>query len=182
DLGEEAVPADVEAPALALDGAADPAHHGVGLDDGGRDAGGHELGGGGEPRRPGADDDHLEVGPGFGRCRHPDQTARTTAGSSSVARNQSMVRRRPSARSTFGSQPSTARARLMSGLRTVGSSSGRGTYSSGLSEPTRSRTSSASSVIDTSHGLPMFTGPASRECSSRTHPSTRSSTYWMDLV
>jgi len=48
DLGEEAVAADVEAPAVALDGAADAADDVVGLKDGGGDAvaGGEDVGGG----------------------------------------------------------------------------------------------------------------------------------------
>ena len=60
DLREEAVAADVEAPAVALDGAADAADDGVGLEDRRRDAvAGDQLVGRGQPGRPGADDDDV---------------------------------------------------------------------------------------------------------------------------
>ncbi len=58
-LGEEAVAADVEAPAVALRGAADAADHVVGLEDGRGDAVLVELEGGGEAGRAGADDHDL---------------------------------------------------------------------------------------------------------------------------
>ena len=58
-LGEEAVAADVEAPPVALDGAADAADHVVGLEDGGGDAELVELEGGGEAGGTGADDDDV---------------------------------------------------------------------------------------------------------------------------
>ena len=61
DLGEEAVAADVEAPAVALDGAGDAADHVVGLEDRGGDAVLVELEGGGEPGRAGADDHDLGI-------------------------------------------------------------------------------------------------------------------------
>jgi hypothetical protein len=53
DLGEEAVPADVEAPALALHRAGDAPDHVVGLE---HDDGVLRLGR--QPRRPGTDHDH----------------------------------------------------------------------------------------------------------------------------
>ena len=56
-LGEEAVAADVEAPAVALHRAADAAHDVVGLEHGGGDAGLGELLRGRETGRPGTDDD-----------------------------------------------------------------------------------------------------------------------------
>ncbi len=54
-LGEEAVAADVEAPAVPFDGAADPAHHIVGFQDDDRIPVLHQLVGGGQSGRPGAD-------------------------------------------------------------------------------------------------------------------------------
>jgi hypothetical protein len=44
-----------------------------------------------------------------------------------LSRNQAIVLAKPSSKPTVGSQPRTLRARAMSGWRTVGSSSGRGT-------------------------------------------------------
>ena len=58
-LGEEAVAADVEAPAVALDGAGDAADDVVGLEDGGADVVLGELVGRGEAGRTGADDHDL---------------------------------------------------------------------------------------------------------------------------
>mgnify|MGYP000641489755 CR=1 FL=1 len=60
DLGhlrEEAVAADVEPPAVALDGAADAADDVVALEDGGGAPSFAELVGGREARRTGSDDD-----------------------------------------------------------------------------------------------------------------------------
>jgi hypothetical protein len=53
------VAADVEPPALALDGAADPADDVVGLQDGDGETSPGELVGGGEAGRAGADDDDV---------------------------------------------------------------------------------------------------------------------------
>ncbi len=166
----------------------------VGLEHSRRDVCGDELGGGGQPCRAGADDDDIRVGPGLGREGHLDLTSGALRRERRAGRVRRLWPRRsrracrgaarrptdcgtrrscgagPSARSTFGSQPSTERARVMSGRRTVGSSSGRGTCCErARRSPTRSRTSSASSVIDTSCGLPMLTGPGCVECSSRMH-------------
>ena len=58
-LGEEAVPADVEAPAVAHDGPADPADDVVALDDDRRDATLGEPEGCGEPGGAGADDHDI---------------------------------------------------------------------------------------------------------------------------
>ena len=89
DLGEEAVAADVEAPAVALDGAADAADDGVGLEDRRRDAvAGGELVGRGQAGRPGADDDDvrgragavgglthgMQCTGGYGRTAEPSPT------------------------------------------------------------------------------------------------------------
>ena len=70
-LGEEAVAADVEAPAVALRGAADAADDGVGLEDGRRHPALGEHVRRGEPGGPGADDDDLvlrAVMGSYGRC------------------------------------------------------------------------------------------------------------------
>ena len=69
DLGEEAVAADVEAPALGLGGAADAADHRVGLEHGGDHVGLGQLVGGGEARRARTDDDDPRCGGGIGRER-----------------------------------------------------------------------------------------------------------------
>ena len=59
-LGEEAVAADVEAPAVALDGAADAADDRVGLEDRRRPRRRlHQLVGGGQAGGAGPDDDHV---------------------------------------------------------------------------------------------------------------------------
>jgi hypothetical protein len=70
----------------------------------------------------------------------------------------SIVRRRPSSSDTFGSHPSTSRARVMSGLRTLGSSIGRpsNTISERAAVSWTIFSASSSSVI--SSGLPTFTG------------------------
>ena len=94
-LGEEAVAADVEAPAVALDGAADAADDVVGFEHGGvDDAGAAQLVGRGEPRRAGTDDDDLVVshgGPGHrkrtsasARERAPSTTTSATASSTAT--------------------------------------------------------------------------------------------------
>ena len=62
-LGEEAMTADVEAPAVALDGAADPADDRVGFEDRARVTRFRELVRGGEAGRTRSDDDHaVDVG------------------------------------------------------------------------------------------------------------------------
>ena len=60
-LGEEAVAADVEAPAVTLDGAGDAADHVVGLQRRRRDGAAAQGVGGGEPGGPGADDDDVGI-------------------------------------------------------------------------------------------------------------------------
>src|SRR5207302_1872426 len=63
--------------------------------------------------------------------------------------NQSTVSRRPSSVSTRGSHPSSARARVMSGWRTLGSSTGSGRNTISLREPVSRimRLASSSRVI-----------------------------------
>jgi hypothetical protein len=68
-LGEEAVAAEVEAPAVALHRAADPADRVGGLQDGRLRSGLPQADGGGEPGRAGADDDDRVVGRACGRGR-----------------------------------------------------------------------------------------------------------------
>ena len=121
-LGEEAVAADVEAPAVALDRPADPADDPVGLEHRGGDVVAGELARRGEARRTRADDDDLRPSTvtGAGRGAH---TIEPTAYRASGRWNQAIVRRRPSASPTCGSHPSAVRASVMSGRRTVGSSS-----------------------------------------------------------
>src|SRR5262249_23699501 len=138
------------------------------------------------PRAEVVDDLHL-VAVGDQAVDHvrPDEP-RATGDEDSHAprrvRNQSMVRRSPSSVSTRGSQPSSARARVMSGWRTLGSSSGSGPNTISLVEPvTRTmRLARSSNVI--SCGLPMLTGSLTGASISRPMPSTRSSMYWKDRV
>jgi hypothetical protein len=78
--------------------------------------------------------------------------------------------------STFGLQPSCSFAFLMSGRRRCGSSTGRGSFMIFDDDAVSSITSSASSIIVNSAGLPILTGPSSalEEFISLTMPSTRS--------
>src|SRR5262249_8112516 len=70
----------------------------------------------------------------------------------------SSVSRSPSERGTRGSQARSCFARLMSGLRTFGSSCGSGRSSIVLLLPDSARISFANSRIVTSSGLPRLTG------------------------
>ena len=58
--------------------------------------------------------------------------------------SEAMVRRKPSSSWTSGSQPRICCARVMSGCRTWGSSTGSASYTIGLDEPVMRRTASAS--------------------------------------
>ena len=58
----------------------------------------------------------------------PVQMQRGAGQVDSDSRNHAIARLSPSSRGTRGSQPSASRASVMSGWRTVGSSSGLGTY------------------------------------------------------
>ncbi len=71
-------------------------------------------------------------------------------------RSDSMVANSPSRRPTFGSHPSSACARVMSGRRRCGSSAGSGRYTTGRSEPVSSSTKCASCSIVNSIGLPKL--------------------------
>src|SRR6185503_3064125 len=66
----------------------------------------------------------------------------------------SIVFLRPASRSTFGSQPRIARARPISGWRTLGSSSGSGRKTISLRDPVSALMRSANCRIVTSTGLP----------------------------
>ena len=66
--------------------------------------------------------------------------------------------RRPSSSSISGSQPSSCWARVMSGWRTCGSSTGSASKTIWLDEPVARTTASASSSSVISAGLPMLTG------------------------
>ncbi len=70
----------------------------------------------------------------------------------------SIVICRPSRSSTFGSQPSSSRARVMSGRRCFGSSTGSGLKTISDLLPVSVDHSSANSRMVTSFGLPMLTG------------------------
>ena len=76
-------------------------------------------------------------------------------------------RRSPSSSATSGSQPSTCRARVMSGWRTWGSSTGSASKTISLGEPVTLSTAFASSSSVNSSGLPMFTGRCSSLVASR---------------
>src|SRR5258708_3971591 len=90
----------------------------------------------------------------------------------------SSVRARPSSSATSGSQPSSVRARVMSGRRCFGSSTGSSRWTISLFEPASRTIVSASSSTVTSLGLPRFTGISSPRSSTARMPRTRSDTYW----
>src|SRR2546425_272026 len=73
------------------------------------------------------------------RARHEDTEAHRRS-----PWKYSIVRRRPASSGTFGSQPKTWRAWVMSGWRTLGSSVGSGRSTTGLRLPVRRSTTSAS--------------------------------------
>src|SRR5881392_1992602 len=77
----------------------------------------------------------------------------------SLSRKNWIVRRSPSSRPMRGSQPSSFRARVMSGCRTFGSSSGSGRNTTALLLPASRMIVRANSRIVTSCGFPQFTGP-----------------------
>ncbi len=87
-----------------------------------------------------------------------------------------MVSVRPVSRSTTGFQPRRCQARVMSGRRCLGSSTGRGWKVSVLLEPVRRTIRSANSLIVSSFGLPMLTGSWKSLCESLKMPSIRSET------
>src|SRR6185436_15457099 len=88
----------------------------------------------------------------------------------------------PSLSDTFGSQPRSVRASVMSGCRVCGSSTGSGLNTIGLRLPTASRIVSANSRMVISWGLPMLTGVAASLLSRRQIPSTRSETKQNERV
>src|SRR5881628_2024341 len=100
----------------------------------------------------------------------------------SFRRNHSSVSRRPSSASTRGSQPRSARAREMSGWRTLGSSTGSGRNTISLWDDVRRMIHLARSRSVISWGLPMFTGSWTALFISRQRPSMRSSMYWNERV
>src|SRR5262245_61525934 len=95
----------------------------------------------------------------------------------SFKRYHSIVFFSPSSTGTRGSHPSTSFARVMSGLRVFGSSSGSGRYSILLRLPVSRRIIFANSRMVISFGLPMLTGLLNCVSISRRMPSIRSSTY-----
>src|SRR3984893_8240338 len=101
----------------------------------------------------------------------------TSAQSASSRRKYATVGTSPASSDTFGSHPSSVRARMMSGRRCLGSFSG-----SGLTDrtrppfPTTFRTASANSIKVISRGFPRLTGRASPFSCSASSPETRSST------
>ena len=97
----------------------------------------------------------------------------------SIDLKYAIVRASPSRSGIFGSQPSFARASVMSGLRCSGSSAGSGRALMIVDLlPDSSTVISASSRIVNSPGLPMFTGPVTSlgAFMSARNPSSRSST------
>ena len=75
-----------------------------------------------------------------------------------------------------GSQPSSSRARVMSGWRTCGSSIGSASKTISERDSVTSITASASSSSVNSSGLPMLTGRWTSDSASATKPRIRSST------
>src|SRR3954454_9164546 len=98
------------------------------------------------------------------------------AGRASCSIAWSIVLRRPSRRSTSGSQPSRSFAREMSGWRTFGSSTGSASKTISERDSVNSITVLAISSSVISFGLPMFTGSCTPDSASRIRPRTRSST------
>ena len=92
---------------------------------------------------------------------------RGSLGEAELLRKYSSVRGRPSASGTFGSQPRSVRARVMSGWRTLGSSTGSGRVDDPAARAgerdDRARRAGGSSARC---GLPMFTGSDARPTSS----------------
>ena len=86
------------------------------------------------------------------------------------------VRRRPSSSDTSGSQPRSCLARVMSGCRTCGSSTGRASYTIWLDEPVAASTASAE--LEEAHlgGIADVHGMCSPDSARRIRPRTRSST------
>src|SRR5262249_1171617 len=76
-----------------------------------------------------------------------------------LSRKYPMVWPSPSSSPTFGSQPRIVRARLMSGWRCFGSSTGSGRKTISLDDLVSALMRSANWRIVTSAGLPQFTGP-----------------------
>src|SRR5262249_38966613 len=76
-------------------------------------------------------------------------------------RKYSTVLATPSRTGTFGVQPRSVHARVMSGRRTLGSSSGKSRYTMGDLVPVNSTTISANCFTVYSSGLPIFVGSAS---------------------
>src|SRR5262249_12482936 len=124
----------------------------------------------------GADQDGLEVVVDHRRASRTD--ARLAGYRSSVWRNHSIACRSPSSTSTRGSQPRSVRARVMSGCRILGSSTGSAWKTMGLALPARRMTRFASSRSVISCGFPRLTGSWTSDCIRRQMPSTRSDTYW----
>ena len=101
-----------------------------------------------------------------------------------LSSKKSTVSLRPSANFTFGSHPSFAFANEISGWRCLGSSCGSGWLTKFEVDAVSFRTSSASSRIVNSIGLPRLTGPVkdgglSINC---TRPSVRSFTKQNERV
>src|SRR5437879_1361382 len=127
------------------------------------------------------DDDHLVAGRDVGVDHVRADEARPTRHQylhalRTTGRKKSIVLRSPSSSATWGSQPSSVRALVMSGWRTLGSSSGRGRNTISLFEPVSALIRSANWRIEISIGLPQLTGSLWSERSRRTSPSTRSDT------
>src|SRR5690349_4151933 len=93
-----------------------------------------------------------------------------------VVVNQPMVRRKPSSSVIAGRQPRRRRARVVSGRRTAGSSTGRGMNSIGEALPVMSLIVSASRSTVSSREPPILTGPAKSLAARAKIPATVSST------
>src|SRR5438477_2888347 len=108
-----------------------------------------------------------------------DQLSKSLVGDSwchTTRRKYSRVRERPSSSATSGCQPSSVRAREMSGRRCLGSSTGSCRNSIALLESASRTMIWASSTIVTSCGLPRLTGRSSPFSSTASTPRTRSDT------
>src|SRR3954465_10524155 len=114
--------------------------------------------------------DRLEV-LGFGGRAHLTLSPPPSSFPAGSSGRASRVRR-----STSGSQPSRSRARVMSGWRTCGSSTGSASNTISERDSVSSTTSWAISSSDSSAGLPMLTGSWSPDSARRLSPRIRSAT------
>ena len=107
----------------------------------------------GRRRGVGVPGDHADLGLPLHRARAPDAQR-----AASFVLKYSIVLPRPSSSETFGAHSRIVVARVMSGLRTFGSSTGSGLWTMRLDDPVSRRIVRAISSMVSSCGLPMLMG------------------------